>query len=182
MKGEIRAGVIISFVVFLWLLLEYYLGFHTRYIDYYPFFTWLYIIVPVIGIYVTVRWKRNRVLNGLISFSEALTSGLVVTAVTTILVPIFTLLYVTIINPYFFDTMIAHRRIMIEELNISAGDKTIMLNRTLQSYTIPYYLLRTFIVSAAVGLIPSIIIAATIKKDAREEQATPEVDLPNEQL
>lgn len=163
-KTEIRAGIVLGVSIFLWLLLEFFLGFHTTRIDYHPFFLWLIFTLPFLGIYWTMRSTRNNKYAGEISFIQALKSGLMVTLVMSILSPIMVLLYVNVMNPLFLSTMLAHSKQMIEELNISVVDKEKMIEETTQFYSTLSYIKLTFLVGLISGIILSLLTATLMRR------------------
>ena len=164
-KSEIRTGILLSVCLFLWLLLEFFLGFHTTRIDYHPFITWLSVVIPIAGIYWSMKVKRDREYAGKISFVQALKSGLVVTAIMSLLGPIMVFVYVSAINPLFFSTMLAHSKVMIEGLNISVVDKEKMIEESTRNFTASSYVMQSFIGSLIMGAVLSLLTAALMKRN-----------------
>ena len=166
MNSEIRSGIAISVAGFLWLLLEFSLGLHSTRIDYQPFFTWMSIIIPIIGLYWAAKAKRDRFYKGKINFIQSAKTGIIVTAVSSIISPLLAWLYVSVINPFYFSTMISHRKQMIEELNLSSlEEKSIKINEAFQYFNTSNYIIQSFLAVLIIGLVLSLIIAALIKKD-----------------
>jgi hypothetical protein len=145
--------------------LEFFLGFHTTRIDYHPFITWLSIAIPIAGIYWSMKVKRDREYAGKISFVQALKSGLVVTAIMSLLGPIMVFVYVSAINPLFFSTMLAHSKVMIEGLNISVVDKEKMIEESTRNFSTSSYVIQSFVGSLIMGAILSILTAALMKRN-----------------
>ncbi len=164
-KSEIRTGILLSVGLFLWLLLEFFLGFHTTRIDYHPFITWLSIVIPIVGIYWSMKVKRDREYAGKISFVQALKSGFVVTAIMSLLGPIMVFVYVSAINPLFFSTMLAHSKVMIEGLNISVIDKEKMIEESTRNFSTSSYVIQSFIGSLIMGTVLSLLTAALMKRN-----------------
>jgi glycosyltransferase involved in cell wall biosynthesis len=169
MNSEIKSGIAISVAGFIWLLLEFYLGFHTIRIDYYPFFTWMSIVIPIIGLYWAIKAKRDRFYKGEITFIKAAKTGLIITAVSSIISPLLSWFYVSVVNPFYFSSMLSHSKKIIEELNLtSIEEKTLKINETYQYYNTSSYLLQTFSLVAISGIALSLIIAALIKKSKNQ--------------
>lgn len=164
-KSEIRTGILLSVGLFLWLLLEFFLGFHTTRIDYHPFITWLSIAIPIAGIYWSMKVKRDRDYAGKISFVQALKSGLVVTAIMSLISPIMVFVYVSVINPLFFSTMLAHSKVMIEGLNISIVDKEKMIEESTRNFSTSSYLMQSFFGSLIMGTVLSLLTAVLMKRN-----------------
>ena len=173
-KSEIQTGILLSVGLFLWLLLEFFLGFHTTRIDYYPFFFWLIFTIPFLGIYWSMKSKRDKEYAGKISFIQALKTGLIVTSTICILSPIVVLLYVSIINPLFLSTMLAHSKVMIEDYNISVVDKEKMIKETTQFFSTFSYIKLTFLVSIISGTVLSILTAALMKRESQVFSSKPD--------
>ncbi len=172
MKSEIRSGVAIGVAGFLWLLLEFFLGFHTTRIDYQPFITWLSIVIPIVGIYWAMKAKRDRYYAGRISFIQALKTGLIITVVMSIVSPLLSFMYVSVINPLYLSTMLAHNRMMLDGLNISPADKDGMLQELIQQFSLSAYLLKSILIAAISGTLLSIITAAVMNRNTSEKQQT----------
>ena len=164
-KSEIQTGILLSVSLFLWLLLEFFLGFHTTRIDYHPFITWLSIVIPIAGIYWSMKVKRDREYAGKISFVQALKSGFVVTVIMSLLGPIMVFVYVSVINPLFFSTMLAHSKVMIEGLNISVVDKEKMIEESTRNFSTSSYVIQSFIGSLIMGAVLSLLTAALMKRN-----------------
>ena len=164
-KSEIQTGILLSVSLFLWLLLEFFLGFHTTRIDYHPFITWLSIVIPIAGIYWSMKVKRDREYAGKISFVQALKSGFVVTAIMSLLGPIMVFVYVSAINPLFFSTMLAHSKVMIEGLNISVVDKEKMIEESTRNFSTSSYVIQSFVGSLIMGAVLSLLTAALMKRN-----------------
>ena len=164
-KSEIRTGILLGVGLFLWLLLEFFLGFHTTRIDYHPFITWLSIVIPIAGIYWSMKVKRDRDYAGKISFVQALKSGFVVTSIMSLISPIMVFVYVSAINPLFFSTMLAHSKVMIEGLNISIVDKEKMIEESTRNFSTTSYLMQSFFGSLIMGAVLSLLTAALMKRN-----------------
>lgn len=174
MKSEIRSGIAIGLGGFLWLLLEFALGFHHRFIDYQPFFNLLSFVIPIVGIYWAMKAKRDRYYNGKISFMNALKTGMYITAVISIITPLLTFLYITVVNPLFLVTMLGHEKLIIDELNISPEDKTRMITDSIQNYSLLSYTLRSFFIALFSGVILSTLTALLMKRNVQAKAATPD--------
>ena len=173
-KSEIRTGILLSVGLFLWLMLEFFLGFHTTRIDYHPFINWLSIVIPIAGIYWSMKVKRDREYAGKISFVQALKSGFVVTAIMSLLGPIMVFVYVSAINPLFFSTMLAHSKVMIEGLNISIVDKEKMIEESTRNFSTSSYLIQSFIGSLIMGTVLSLLTAALMKRNTVANSSKPD--------
>ena len=178
MRLEINSGLAISIACFLWQLLEFKLGFHTSRIDYFPFITWLVLIIPITGYYWAIRLKRDKFYEGKINFLQALVTGVKITAVCMVILPLFSWLYIAVINPLYLTAMYNHHLELIESLNLSnLMEKEALKKDAIKEFSTAGYLVQRFLVSLIAGGILSLIIAGVIQKDKRptlpEETETP---------
>jgi FtsH-binding integral membrane protein len=166
-NSEIGSGLAISLTGFLWLLMEYALGLHDKYITYDPFIFWMVIIIPIIGIYWAIKAKRDRYYEGKITFLQALKTGGIITAVVSIITPLFTWLYVAVVNDKYFIKHIDHERKMIQDLGLD--DPSIFEQRLIeanQKYSTLHYLFNSFLFAFIVCAVLTIIVAALIRRNA----------------
>jgi len=168
--SEIRSGIALGLALFFWLLLEFYLGFHTKYIDYLPFVTWLFVVIPAVGINWALKAKRDRYYLGQISIFQALKTGIIITIVMAIVSALMQFLYVIIVNPMFYDTMTAHARGFIGGLDIAIEDKEIMLAKSLKENTITYGMLKTLFTMLIIGTIMTVFASVLIKRNVRADE------------
>lgn len=156
--------------MFFWLLLEFFLGFHTKYIDYLPFVTWLFVVIPAVGINWALKAKRDRYYHGQITIFQALKTGIIITLVMAIVGPLMQFLYIILVNPMYYDTMTSHAKEFILGLDIAAEDKESMLAKALKDNTISAGMLRTSLVMLIIGSIMTVFAAVLIKRDVRPEE------------
>jgi hypothetical protein len=168
--SEIRSGIALGLSLFFWLLLEFFLGFHSKYIDYLPFITWLFVVIPAVGINWALKAKRDRYYLGQIGIFQALKTGLIITLVMAIVSALMQFLYVIIVNPMFYDTMTAHARGFITGLDIAAEDKETMLAKSLKENTITYGMLKTFFTMLIIGTLMSVFASVLIKRNVRADE------------
>jgi|GEM_PF-2081955 len=171
MKSELRSGIAIGISGFLWILLEFFLGFHTVRIDYQPFFNLISFTIPIVGIYWAMKAKRDRYFEGKITFMNALKTGLLITVVMSCISPILNFLYYTVVNPHYQSIMLSHERDMINGLNLSPEDKNSMLTSSIQNFSLMSLLLKSFLISAITGTLLSLITAALMKRNNLPDKA-----------
>jgi len=81
-------------------------------------------------------------------------------------------MYVSVINPLYLSTMLAHNRMMLDGLNISPADKDGMLQELIQQFSLSAYLLKSILIAAISGTLLSIITAAVMNRNTSEKQQT----------
>lgn len=101
---EIKYAAIASGFIFLWLLLEYILGAHGQNLRYYPYFVAGSLAVPAAGILMPI-WRRKMYSMEGLRFEQAFKSGLLVTAVLTVTLPLIYFVFFKFIAPDLFENI-----------------------------------------------------------------------------
>jgi hypothetical protein len=104
---ELKAAMLITLLMLLWLSFEFMVGLHDRFIAYHPYLTMLALVIPVIVTRSAIVSKREE-LKGQISFRQALVSGLTIAVMCAVFAIPAQLIFHYLINPEFFDTMIKY--------------------------------------------------------------------------
>ncbi|MEO1023372.1 MAG: DUF4199 domain-containing protein [Bacteroidota bacterium] len=105
---ELKWGFIFTISLLVWMVLERMVGLHDQHIDKHVIYTNFWAI-PAIAIYVlALLEKRKKDLDGTMSYSEGFISGLVITFVVTILVPLNQYIISYVITPDYFNNVIAY--------------------------------------------------------------------------
>lgn len=168
-NSEIKSGIALGIVYFLWLLMENFLGFHSNRLDYLPFIFWLYSVIPAVGINWAMKAKRDRYYHGKINFFQALKTGLSISLFMALVSSLMKFIYVFLVNPLYYDTRIAHDRAMIEDLEIATPDKENMISKIMTENTLGYSMMETAVFILFIGVLISFTAATLIKKDIRDE-------------
>lgn len=135
-KTEIKWGLIFVLMTLTWVLLERLAGFHDARIDKHYVITML-IFFPAVTVYfLALLDKRKNDLGGFMSYKQGVITGLIITAVVTVVSPLTQFVVSTIITPDFFDNMIAH--------TVEHGHKA-------QEEAEAYFNLRSYIVKGLIG-------------------------------
>ena len=177
---EFRYAFFISALCFIWLMLEYVAGFHDKYVQYHTFISVLSIVIPLVFYFLAIIKKRDDELDGIISFRQAVLSGLTITIIWIVLTVPTQLVFHYMINPRFFD-------VMIEEYVYHAVDKGMSEELANESaaalFNIKAYLIQRLITVLIVGVSLSIIDAWFLKRTVKPEELIAESPLDDtEQL
>jgi len=163
-KNELLAGVAIAVASFLWICLEYIIGFHDRFIDYHMYVTNLAYILPIIGIYWAIKKRYATFAPGEFQLKDGLMSGVIVFVTAAFLNLPLMYLFVTYINPDFFGNMIAAEG---KKALVSGGNTIVAITDAQEYYTISSYLMKSFTGFLILGLFTSLMISfRLVKKDA----------------
>jgi len=163
-NSEVRSGIAISVACFFWLLMEYWLGLHGKYLDVEPFFFGLILLIPLIGIYWGIKAKRDRFYHGSISFFNALKSSLIITATTSVVTPLFVWLYISAINPLYLLSLKENQLAMVRDLNIAPDSLAIREADINGTYNTLSYITSSFLFTLAVCLVISLAVSILIRK------------------
>src|SRR5258706_2146654 len=104
MSRELRYGLIAGFITAIWMSLGYTLGWETSEMGKYA--PYLSLIILAAAIYITILFKRERDMDGAITFKEAFMAGLSVSFVVGVMVGIFLLIYSPYINTDLLNQMV----------------------------------------------------------------------------
>jgi len=160
----IKAGISMSVLFFLWLLLENYLGLHSKNIDLQPFFRWIFIVIPVIGYYWAFKAVRGNEPDGKTTWWRMFRCGITITLVLTLACPLFYWLYAGVVNPDYHQIQLLSHRQMIEELNVAIADKQEMLEVGIKRFSMIYAMQTIAAIAITGGLGLSLIISLLVKK------------------
>jgi hypothetical protein len=105
MMLELRYAILLTLLTLLWLAVEFMVGLQDKYAGLHLAATILAFIIPVVVYRLAIKEKREQ-LNGRITFRQALQAGLLITALSAVFVIPEQLIFHTLINPDFFDSMI----------------------------------------------------------------------------
>lgn len=161
---EVRNGILIAFGCFLWLLLENVLGLHGQYIGLQDLFSWLIILIPLSGIYFTLKYKRDKIQQGTISFIESLRSSSIITATVSLSSPLFVWLYVSAVNPTYLIFKQENALKIIRDSQIDVNTLLLREDAIKKSFETFSYLLSAFVFALAVCLTLSIVLSILIRK------------------
>jgi hypothetical protein len=161
---EVRNGILIAFGAFLWLLLENVMGLHSKYIDLQDLFSWLIILIPLVGIYFTLKHKRDKLQQGTITFIESLRSSSILTATVALSSPLFVWLYVSAVNPTYLLFKQENALKIIRDSQIDTNTLLLREDAIRKSFETFSYILSAFVFALAVCLTLSIVLSILIRK------------------
>jgi hypothetical protein len=98
MKPEIKYGIITGLLICLWVMIEYFLGFHTTKFETGKYSGYFATIVPIITIYLLLKNKREFY-NNTLTLKQGLRAGTLMSLITAIITTVFFLIYNHYINP-----------------------------------------------------------------------------------
>jgi hypothetical protein len=152
MKLEIKWGLIFSLVSLIWVVGEYKIGLHDRYIASHAVLTNLFFFPAVLMMYMAIREKRTA-RGGRIGFVEALLCGIGVSVIVAILSPAVQYIFSTWVNPRFFERMTEHA--------VSTGSLPVELAR--QHFNLKQYMLMSSMGAIGAGGMTSLVLAVVMR-------------------
>lgn len=158
---EFKWGIIFSIIAKLWMLLEKLVGLHGQLIEYQAVFTYLFAIPAIIMFVLALRDKRKNYYNGIMTWIEGFVSGLIMTAVITLLMPVIQYVTHTFITPDFFENAV--------NLAIESGKMGLIEAR--KHFNINNYIIRGMVGSAVLGTTASAIIAFFLKENEKSKNS-----------
>lgn len=164
MKIELKWSILISVLNFLWLCAEYVTGLHSRYVDILPYVTIFSIIIPIVGLNMAIRQKRDRQYNGKIMFWQSMQCGAIITVICAVLSIFSIIVYFKVINPDYVVFMISHAAQKAAENGESITQAT---KNAAQFFNMKSYMQQSFAGTMFIGLTLTLIISIFIKKKSR---------------
>jgi len=152
---EIKWALIFVAMTLSWMLFEKLAGFHDANIDKHQIVT-NFIAIPAIAVYVLALLdKRKRDYNGVMTYKKGFISGLIITAIVTILSPLTQVITSLLITPDYFKNVI--------EYSVSHGLKS--REEAEKYFSLGNYIIQGLIGAPIMGIITTAIVAVfTMKK------------------
>ncbi len=165
---ELRYAFFISASTFIWLMLEYLLGFQDDYVSYHPVVSMLVLIFPIAFTFIALRKKREEYYQGVITFGQAFQSGLVIAVICALLAIPIQYIFHYAINPRFFDVMIEESM----KQAINTGKNLTEARQDAEAYfNIVSYIIQSVVGTLIIGLLLSGLFAWGVKRNESELDA-----------
>lgn len=161
---EIRNGILLALLGFLWLLMEKALGLHSTYLDLREFVFWLIIFIPLIGFYYTLKFKRDKHLGGNITFIQCIRSVLTLVGSSSVATLFFVWLYVALVNPNFLAIRMNHELNIVKAAQLNHESELLKLNEIGSRFETLNYLIRYFVSTVIICSVLGLAISFLIRK------------------
>ncbi|MES2766969.1 MAG: DUF4199 domain-containing protein [Bacteroidota bacterium] len=157
MKTEIKWGIIFAVMSLAWLVLEYALGFHTTKKDSHAMFT-NFFAIPAIAIMAMGILAKKKELGGVISFKQALVSGLIISTIVAVLNPVGAFIFHNFINPNFFTDFTQYTVL-----------KGLMTQEKAEMYfNFGNYAMMGAVAALVMGAVTSLVVALIVRNDHKQ--------------
>ncbi|MFW5757975.1 MAG: DUF4199 domain-containing protein [Bacteroidota bacterium] len=166
MKGiaiEIKWAFIFVLITLAWMAFERAIGLHDRHIDKHAIYTMLYAI-PAIAVYVfALLDKRKNHYNGTMTYKQGFISGLIVTAIVTLLVPLNQYITSSVVAPGYFSNIISY---VVEEERMT-------LEEAQNYFNLRNYIMQGLVSTPVMGIITTAVVSFfTSSKKKKSEEFT----------
>lgn len=153
-KTEIKWAFIFAGATLAWMLLERLAGLHSTHIDKHMIYT-NFFAIPAIAIYVfALLDKRKNDYGGTMTYKQGFISGLIITAIVTILSPLTQYIISTVITPDYFPNII--------EYSVSEGLMT--REAAEDNFNHGNYILQSLMAAPVMGIVTSAVVAFFTRK------------------
>ena len=157
-KIELKWALIFVATTLLWLWIEKILGFHGPRIAQHPIIT-NFFLIPAILIYVlALNDKKKNFYDGYISYKESLLSGMIISIIVALFVPVTQSVISLLISPDYFDNAI----------NYSVKSGNVTQEEAEGYFNLQTYIIQGMIATPIIGTVTTLIISIFIKKKKAE--------------
>ena len=141
-------------MMLLWMVMEKLVGLHDVYIDQHAVYT-NFVAIPAILIYFfALRDKRETFYKGKMTYTQGLVSGLIITAIVTVITPALQFVTSTFITPEYFQNA--------SEYAVSQG--LMSAEQAAEYFNTNSYIIQASIGAPIMGIMTSLIVAGFTKK------------------
>lgn len=157
-KTEIKWAVIFVATALGWMILERVAGLHNTHIDKHAIYT-NFFAVPAIVVYVLALLdKRKSDYGGEMNYKQGFLSGLIITAIVTVLSPLTQVITSAVITPDYFSNII--------EYSVQQGEMT---REAAEGYfNMKSYIIQGLIGAPVMGVLTTAVVAFFTKKKVTE--------------
>ena len=151
---EIKWGILFTVIALVWMIGERVAGLHDENIEHHAKVTNFFAVVAIAVYVVALLDKRKNDFGGKMTWKQGFFTGLIITAVVTILTPLSQYITSTVISPNHFQNMISY-----------TVDNGKMTQEAAEAYfNLKSYLIQSVIFAPLVGIVTSAIVAIFIRK------------------
>jgi len=158
---EIKWGFIFIISSLLWVWFEKLFGLHDVYVAQHPLYTNLFGIVAVTIYFFALREKRLRYYNGIMTWKEGFTAGVIMTVLITLLSPLAQYITYTVISPEYFENIIA----------FSVENRRMTREQAEGYFSLRSYLIQATFGALVMGVVTSAIVAWFLKSAPAKESS-----------
>jgi len=156
-KIEIKWALIFALMMLGWMFMEKSLGFHDKHIDKHVIIT-NFVAIPAILIYVlALLEKKKKDLGGHMTYMQGFRTGLIITVIVTVLMPLVQYISTTYITPDYFTNA---KNYAVTQGLMKADEADAYFNTK-------SYIMQTLIGTPVMGLLTTAIVAIFVRSKAK---------------
>lgn len=167
---ELRYAIFIGVGISIWVLFEYLLGFHTTRLEIGQYSGYLSVIIPILGLYLGLRKKRDVELKGEMSYLTALKSGVIISIIASLIIGIFFYFYTSFIHPSWIKQGLEFERKRMIEKRIPKKDIEKNVEQLKAFYSPQMQFTGTFIGTAIYAVLLTSIISLVVRRKKPESK------------
>lgn len=160
---EFKYGLFSSFLLFIWMIIEYTLLI-PNYLQLGSYFGLVAVLIPVAGIYYGIKENKLKSHFGYITFNEAFKTGMIITAIISIMMMLFVYVYYEYINPEFVNYIVAETQKMMLENKASREEINVAVTIVRYDYSLIVQIIKQVLYILVGGTLTSLIFSALLKK------------------
>lgn len=154
---EIKWALIFVAMTLAWMLLERITGLHDTHIDKHMIYT-NFIAIPAVAVYILALLdKRKRDYNGIMNYKQGFISGLIITAIVTVLSPLTQVITSLLITPDYFRNVI--------DYSVIQGIKS--REEAEKYFSLGSYIVQGLIGAPVMGIITTAFVAVFTRRKPR---------------
>ncbi|MEO8664473.1 MAG: DUF4199 domain-containing protein [Ignavibacteria bacterium] len=165
---EIKYGLFISFVLFIWMIIEYTL-LVPNYHELGSYIGIIAIFIPIAGIYLGIKERRDKTNFGYITFKDAFRTGITITFIIAVLLVIFTYVYYEYINPNFVNYLAAETEKNLIERGAGRDEINAVVTIIRYQFSLNVQIVQQLLFILLGGAAITIIVSIILKKIRRSK-------------
>ncbi len=167
---EFKFGLFTSFILFVWMVMVYTI-IVPNYHEAGNFVMFVSILIPVIGIFLGIKERKEKNNFGYITYKEAFKTGIVITFIIAVMIVLFTYVYYEYINPDYVNFLSAKSEQTMIEKNIPRDQIDNALTILRYQFSLNVQIIQQLLFVLIGGIVISIILSFLLKKEKRIKQA-----------
>ncbi len=163
-KIEIKYGIITGLGVSAYVMLEFLLGLHTKYIEIGEFSGYFSAIIPILTLYFAFREKRDLQPGSILPYGKGFLTGLYISIIASFIIAVFFSIYYAYINPDFIKDGAEYARNKMIAMHVSQAKIDQELKDEAEMSRQPMQFFLTFVGTVFPGIMLSLIMVLIMKK------------------
>ncbi len=160
---ELKYGLFVSFLLFIWMTIEYTLLVPNYYIIG-SYIGIIAILIPIVGIYRGIKERRDKSNFGYIRFKDAFRTGIVITFIIAVFVVLFTYVYYSFINPDFVNYLAAATEKNLIQKNAGRDEINAAVTVVRYQFSFNVQIIQQLLFVLLGGATITLIVATLLKK------------------